>query len=166
MASVTLTYRTIEHIACEARPYPTYLLEDAETGLCLFSAAFYGHNEAIHFALESVRTTCVDIDQEKLNVMASLYPSGWDFICHDAWEFAEEAAAKEKTWDIVSVDTFRGNATLRSLADLGAWCAIANKAVIATLEDDLIGEYEVPEGWTETHFRRNSEVLWLVLTRD
>lgn len=162
--SVTIAYATITEVATEARPYPTYLLEGAETGLCLFSAAFLGHNEAIHFVLEEVRTTCVDVDQEKLNVMASLYPDDWWFICQDAWKFADAAAVKGMKWDIVSVDTFRGNATERSLRSLELWCSIANSAVIATLE--LGQTYEVPEGWTDNTFERNSEVFWLVLTRD
>jgi hypothetical protein len=161
---MTVAYRTLEHVATEARPYPTYLLEGAETGVCLFSAAFLGHNEAIHFALEEIQTTCVDVDQEKLSVMASMYPESWEFVCRDAWEFADAAASVGMTWDVVSVDTFRGNATERSLSDLSPWCAIANKAVIATLADDM--PYEVPEDWTETKFQRNSEVDWLVLTRD
>lgn len=161
---MTVAYRTREHIACEARPYPTYLLENAVTGLCLFSAAFMGHNEAIHFALEEVETTCVDIDQEKLHVMTDLYPEDWNFVCCDAWDFAEAAAEKGTRWDVVSVDTFRGNATERSLTTLDLWCSIAEKAVIATLEDGQ--EYEVPEGWSVQIFRRNSEVFWLVLTRD
>lgn len=161
---MSVTYPTLEHVAMEARPYPTYLLEDAKTGLCLFSAAFQGHNDVIHFALESVQTVCVDIDSEKLDALAELYPEDWRFICRDAWEFAKEAAKKGGHWDVVSVDTFRGNATERSLADLGVWCAIADRAVVATLEDGQT--YEVPEGWTPQLFRRNSEVFWLVLTRD
>jgi hypothetical protein len=165
VAGVIIAYRTLEHIACEARPYPTYLLEDAETGLCLFSAAFYGHNAEIHFALEDVHTTCVDTDQEKLRVMETLYPEDWNFVCEDAWDFAEKAALREETWDIVSVDTFRGNATDRSLADLSVWTDIANTAVMATLEDTQVHMYEIPDGWKASHFRRNSEVLWLVLTR-
>ena len=164
MAVVTVAYKTLEHVAGEARPYPTYLLEDAKTGLCLFSAAFGGHNEAIHFALENVETTCVDIDQEKLHAMVGLYPEDWDFICQDAWEFAEHAFAEGKRWDVVGVDTFRGNATERSLKTLELWCSIAEKAVVATLEAGQM--YQVPEGFTAQHFKRNSEVFWLVLTRD
>ncbi|MEX2486496.1 MAG: hypothetical protein WD377_02640 [Nitriliruptoraceae bacterium] len=157
------THLTLEHIAQEARPYPTYLLENARTGLCLFSAAFMGWNEAIHFALEDVRTTCVDVDAKKLEAMSELYPESWRFICRDAWEFAEHRAALGDKWDVVSVDTFRGNATERSLVSLDLWCSLANDAVIATLE--LGQTYEVPEGWTASEFQRNSEVFWLVLTR-
>ena len=163
MVTLTVAYRTLEHISCEARPYPTYLLENAETGLCLFSAAFMGHNEAVHFALEDVRTTCVDVDSEKLEAMADLYPEHWSFICHDAWEFAQSHRVKGDRWDVVSVDTFRGNATERSLTTLELWCSLAKQAVVATLEEGQA--YETPEGWSATHFRRNSEVLWLVLTR-
>jgi hypothetical protein len=160
---MTVAYRTLEHVAMEARPYPTYLLETAETGLCLFSAAFMGHNDVVHFALEDVRTTCVDVDAEKLDAMAALYPDDWAFVCADAWEFAKDAAENGVRWDVVSVDTFRGNATERSLANLDVWCAIADKAVVATLEDGQT--HEVPEGWSAQLFRRNSEVFWLVLTR-
>jgi hypothetical protein len=160
---VSITYPTLEHVAMEARPYPTYLLEGAKTGLCLFSAAFMGHNEAIHFALENVQTTCVDIDPDKLKAMRELYPQQWRFVFGDAWEFAQSAARNGESWDVVSVDTFRGNATERSLANLGVWCDIANTAVIATLE--LGQTYDVPEGWRDNTFQRNSEVFWLVLTR-
>lgn len=154
----------MEHVAMEARPYPTYLLEGQETGLCLFSAAFMGHNEAIHFALEGMHTTCVDIDGEKLEVMAGVYPDDWVFVVNDAWEYAQRHRSLGDRWDIVSVDTFRGNATEKSLQTLQLWCDIANTAVIATLEAGQ--SYTVPAGWKSHHFQRNSEVYWLVLTRD
>ena len=96
--------------------------------------------------------------------MASLYPSEWTFVCEDAWEFAQEQAQMGSRWDVVSVDTFRGNATERSLTTLNLWCSLANRAVVATLEDGQ--EYVCPEGWTAQLFKRNSEVYWLVLLRD
>lgn len=161
---MTVAYRTLEHIAGEARPYPAELLKDAESGLCLFSAAFMGHNDVIHFALENVPdVTCVDIDATKLAAMRDVYPEDWSWVCADAWEFAQEAAGNSARWDVVSVDTFRGNATDRSLKDLGVWCAIANRAVVATLEEGQV--FDTPDGWTPVLFRRNSEVFWLVLTR-
>lgn len=160
---MSIAYKNVTEVACEARPYPTYLLENAKTGLCLFSAAFLGHNEAIHFVLEDVQTTCVDIDQEKLSVMQSMYPEGWEFVCRDAWEFAESAAAVGRTWDIVSVDTFRGNATEKSLTTIDLWCSLADTAVVMTMEQGQ--DYDVPLGWEAQLFRRNSEVFWLVLAR-
>ena len=159
-----IDYASMEHVAMEARPYPTYVLEGATSALTLFSAAFMGHNEAIHFALEGIKTTCVDIDCEKLEVMANVYPEEWTFVCEDAWEFAKRHAEKGDKWDIVGVDTFRGNATERSLRTLNLWCTIANKAVIATLELDQ--QYAIPKGWKAHHFQRNSEVFWLVLTHE
>ena len=158
-----ISYASLEHVAMEARPYPTYVLEGAQSALCLFSAAFMGHNEAIHFALEDIHTTCIDIDAEKLEVMANVYPDTWIFICRDAWEFAEKHSKLGDRWDIVSVDTFRGNATERSLRTLDLWCSIADKAVIATLE--LGQTYVIPDGWKSHHFERNSEVYWLILER-
>lgn len=155
---------TLEQIKAKRGAYPTYLLEHAETGLCLFSAAFRGYNDVVHFALEEVQTTCVDIDAPKLEEMSELYPEDWRFVCRDAWEFAEKHAALGETWDVVSVDTFRGNATERSLASLDLWCSLANTAVVATLEEGQ--EYEAPEGWRVHTLRRNPTVLWLVLTRD
>lgn len=159
-----VAHRTLDAVISEARPYPTYLLENAETGLCLFSAAFMGHNDVIHFLLEDVLTTCVDIDAARLTAMAELYPRTWDFLCDDAWEFAAAAAERGDRWDVVSVDSGRGSPTERSLANLDAWCALANHAVIATLEEGQT--YTTPAGWSAQLFRRNSEVFWLMLTRE
>jgi extradiol dioxygenase family protein len=164
LSAPPITYATLEHVAQERRPYPTELLEGAETALCMFSAAFLGHNAEIHFAEAGIKTTCVDIDGPRLDEMKQLYPDDWQFVLEDAWQFAERAASVDVKWDIVSVDTFRGNATERSLTTLELWCSIANKAVLATLE---IGQtYDTPEGWQADTFQRNREVFWLVLTRE
>ena len=40
----------LQRIAEQARPYPGHLLREDGTGLCLFSAAFLGWNDAIHMA--------------------------------------------------------------------------------------------------------------------
>jgi hypothetical protein len=163
-AVTVISYPTIEHVAMEARPYPTHLLENARTGLILFSAAFLGHNDAIHFALEDVETTCVDINAERLEEMSRLYPDDWVFVCRDAWEFAAERAAAGDKWDVVSADSFLGNATDKSLMSLELWCSVAGRALTATLP--VGADYDVPVGWTADTFVRNSNVLWLVLTRD
>lgn len=160
----TVTYPTLTHVAMEARPYPTHLLEGCTGGLVLFSAAFLGHNDAIHFAEAGIVTTCVDIDRERLTEMRSLYPEEWGFVCADAWEFAEARQSERMTWDAVSVDTFTGSAMRRSLGSLDLWCSLAAKFVTATI-DDTVTELVVPEGWTSSLYPRSDRVSWLVLEK-
>jgi hypothetical protein len=160
---LTITYPTLEHVAMEARPYPSHLLEGCETGLVLFAAAFLGHNDAIHFAEAGLRTTCIDNDGTRLREMRALYPSEWNFFNYDAWEYARECSYDEVEWDAVSADTFTGSATRRSLDSLELWCSLARKLVTVTY---TAGEaYEVPDGWKGELFERATNVYWLVLTR-
>lgn len=162
-----VTYPTLEHVAMEARPYPTHLLEGCETGLCLFAAAFLGHNDAIHFAEAGLQeVVCIDTDCERLKEMEALYPSGimgsFDFFCSDAWQYAERAQT-EVPFDVVSVDTFTGDVMRRSLDSLELWCDLAHKVVTVTYTP---GEaYEVPDGWQESLYERATNVFWLVLER-
>jgi len=154
----------LDEISRRARPYPAYLLPQGGTGLALFAAAFQGHNDAIHFARAEMTATCVDTDIDKLAKMATLYPNGWRFVISDAWEFATNAKADGDTWDVVSVDTFTGDATERSLTSLDLWCSLANLAVTATIEPGT--PFWEPHGWTPQLFPRSDNVSWLVLTRD
>ena len=160
----TVTYPTLEHVAMQARPYPTHLLEGCETGLCLFSAAFLGHNDAVHFAEAGLLTTCVDSDGERLREIQELYPEEWGFFEDDAWEFAERWLDTVK-WDVVSVDTFTGEVEQRSLKSLGLWCALAEKAVTVTVTNQQLGTYTVPVGWTDSLYARTAGVFWLVLQK-
>lgn len=153
----------LDRISKVARPYPAYLLPQGGTGLALFAAAFQGHNDSIHMARQDMTVTCVDIDQERLLEMSLRYPAGWEFVCRDAWEYAEDAVSRGRTWDVVSVDTFTGSATERSLTTLPLWCALARSVVTATI---VIGQdYIVPEGWRAHTFPRSDRVSWLVLAR-
>lgn len=161
MGAVT-TYGSLEHVAMQARPYPTHLLEGCETGLVLFAAAFLGHNDAIHFALEDVQTTCVDVNADRLEEMSELYPDEWRFVADDAWHFAERHVGRDQ-WDAVSVDTFTGEAMDRSLQNLGLWGSLARKFVTVTLTDGA--SYTVPSGFNSYHFERGPGVYWLVLER-
>jgi hypothetical protein len=158
--------RVLEHplatVSRVARPYPGNLLEPCKTGLCLFSAAFLGHNDAIHFARHGLLTTCVDIDGAKLQEMERLYPDDWSFIRSDAWEFAEWCSGRSE-WDAVSVDTFTGDPMFHALATLELWCSIATRLVTVTITRDASAE--PPDGWKASRFPRSSAVDWLVLQR-
>jgi hypothetical protein len=174
-----VTYPTLEHVAMQARPYPAHLLEGCETGLCLFAAAFLGHNDAIHMAEAGLRVTCVDTDALRLHEMMSLYPSDWQFITADAWSFAHDQGAEHRDtltyrhwaaapgipirWDVVSVDTFTGDAMQRSLESLPLWCSLARKAATVTHTDGA--SYQTPAGWRSSLVERATGVNWLVLER-
>lgn len=155
--------KTLEHVAQQARPYPSEKLVGCSTGLVLFAAAFAGHNDAIHFAEAGIETTCVDLDHERLAAMARIYPSSWKFHVDDAWRYAEDALANGETFDAVSVDTFTGDAERRSIESLDLWTSIANRLVTATFTG---GFFELPYGWRDSLVERATGVYWLVLERD
>lgn len=153
----------LDRISTVARPYPAWLLNHCETGLCLFSSAFLGHNDAIHFARAELQTTCVDVNNAHLAQMAGLYPDDWDFVCDDAWEFAAASVERGEMWDAVSVDTFLGDATARSLTTLELWCSLARVFVTATIPTGLLAA--PPDGFKATIFTRSSQASWLILER-
>jgi len=166
MGAVT-RYRTLEHIAQAARPYPVSSLAELNSGLCLFAAAFLGHNDAIHFAEAGLRGTAVDINRERLAEMEALYPDEWDFWAEDAWAFADFARRAGRTWDVVSADTFTGDATLRSITHLDAWTSLARRLVTATITDAEIPllRTAVPDGWEAWIVIRAKGIYWLALER-
>jgi hypothetical protein len=161
---MTVLTSPLDAISRVARPYPADMLPKGGTGLCLFAAAFLGHNDAIHMARRDMHVTCVDVDSGRLNEMSRLYPANWHWYPMDAWEFAEQARRDGWTWDVVSVDTFTGDATDRSLGTLDLWCSLAARAVTVTLSTGQ--DYTYPDGWRPSLFRRSDLADWLVLRRD
>jgi hypothetical protein len=85
VAAVKVLEGPLEAVSRVARPFPAWLLNGCETGLCLFAAAFLGHNDAIHFARAGIQTTCVDKDAARIEKMIDLYPRDWEFLTTDAW---------------------------------------------------------------------------------
>jgi hypothetical protein len=165
-----VTYSTLEHVAMEARPYPDHLLVECSTGLALFSAAFLGHNDAIHFALAGMRGTCVDVDEKRLDAMTAIYPDDWSFAKADAWSFAERAQGFGERWDAVSVDTFTGDAMERSLRSLELWTSLARRLVTVTIKLAIPDSSRmwglIPHGWRWSLYPRAGSVYWLTLERD
>ncbi len=161
---VVVSDSTIERIADEAQPYPAQYLEGLETALCLFGAAFEGRNDAVHMWEYGIRTNVVDVDFGALSKMRRLYPDDWQFVNVDAWEYAEAARREELVFDVVSVDTFTGNAELRSLASLELWTSIAGYLVTLTATPGH--PFDVPDGWLVSRHWRAPGVYWLCLRRD
>jgi hypothetical protein len=164
----------LEPISRAAKAYPVHLLNYGETGLCLFAAAFLGKNDAIHMARMGMRVTCVDTDAAKLGSMERHYPADWTFIVGDAWDVAENALllcrdaggfdSPTPMYDVVSVDTFTGDATDRSIETLDLWCSLAHRLVTATVGKGQA--WTAPDGWEGALFDRGGHLAdWLVLTR-
>lgn len=166
MAAVSVVVDPLEAIYAEACLYPTHLLREGETGLCLFAAAFLGINDAIHMARAGMFTTCVDIDGDRLAQMAELYYEGAHPIAGiigDAWSYAEQWQRGKAMFDVVSVDSFTGEIEPRVMASLPLWCSLARRVV--TVTHTRGAKYEVPDDWKAEIMLRTPRANWLVLTR-
>jgi hypothetical protein len=163
VAAVKVLEAPLDVLSREARAYPAHLLRQSGEGLCLFAARFFGINDAIHMARSEMDITLVDTSARVWD-MAVMYDG---CVAHqtDAWEFADVAREAGDQWDAVSVDTYTGDATTRSLGNLQLWCMLARDVVTCTHVNGQ--EYEVPEGWADAMMERNPRggVNWLVLTR-
>ncbi len=159
----TLSAPSFDQINRGAGPYPAYLLPDGGTALSLFSAAFYGSNDVIHFARKNMVVTCVDTDDDRLWEMCAMYSRPWEYYVEDAWEFAADAAARGLEWDVVSVDPFMGANAEAAWDTLGLWCSLALKLV--TLTVDPKRPIWAPPGWLADVFPRTPLASWMVLRR-
>lgn len=142
--------------------FPRDVLEGAEMALCLFSAAFWGRQDAYWMAEAGIKTTCVDLDGDKLREMMAVYPKDWAFRQMDAWELHPDKTPVR--YDVVSLDPFTD--LFQRVADsLPQWCALALQAVILGHGTDTV--VVPPEGWQITERIHRSTfsggVWWSVL---
>ena len=161
MAPVVLDGRLGE-ISSEARPYPSHLLREGGTGLCLFAARFWGVNDAVLMARQQMTIDLVDTSP-RVWEMQDIYGETCGAWEGDAWAYAEGWREDGAQWDAVSADTFTGDPMTRSLASLELWTSLARDVVTVTHTPGA--PYTVPAGWKDELFPRNDRVNWLVLTR-
>lgn len=147
-----------------AGPYPTRLLEREGSALLLFGAAFLGANDGIHIRDAGMYATVVDTDEQRLAEMRELYPATWVFVHDDAIEYA--ARARDKSFDIVSVDCYTGNASRLCLSMAPEWARLARRVVVVTAgRGDLDEPFAPPDGWRSWVMRRTPLAQWLVMER-
>ncbi len=159
-AVATLSY---EQISRNAQPYPAHALPAGGSALALFSAGFHGWNDVIHMARKNMQIDCVDVDADRLWEMTELYPQPIHFHVEDAWEFASEAAAEGREWDVVSVDPFMGDAAEKAWDTIWLWSSLAKKLV--TLTVDPRRPIWAPVGWVAYLFPRSTRASWMVMRR-
>jgi len=151
--------------AADESLYPRHVLQGCETALVVFAAAFMGRQDAVWVAEAGLTATCVDHDARLLRRMERMYPAGWEFVCGDAYEFAEESGGQ---WDVVSVDCPTGQFE-RCAALLPTWCDLARRAVVLGTGPEGAGLVP-PGGWVLTEWLRRSDfveggVYWAVIAR-
>jgi hypothetical protein len=153
---------TLDDIRADRGLYPADILQDCETALILFAAAFHGKQDAIWIADAGIRATCVDTDANKLTEMKPAYPNNWEYVIGDAFEYATRT---QRQWDVVSLDCFT-NLFDRCAELLPLWCLLARKAVVLGIDERPL---VIPDGWVLSgrKFRSNFNggVYWAVIER-
>lgn len=156
---------TLEEIRDEfsGASYPHDVLVTGGTALVVFAAGFFGRQDAYWVAEANMRATCLDVDADRLDAMAAVYPTDWDFIEADAYTWAPAAVGQ---WDVVSVDCPTGH--FEKCAELlPVWCRLASRAVVLGAGPNH-DELAPPPGWRLLEARRRSNyvpggVWWAVL---
>ncbi len=154
---------TFDHVNHNAGPYPANLLREGGTALSLFSAGFHGENDVIHMTRKAMVITCVDTDRDKLWEMANIYPGVMEYHVEDAWDFAARWSHAGRTWDVVSVDPFMGDAAERVWESMWLWSSLANKLITVTVDPKQ--PVWAPSGWMAYLFPRSPRASWMVLRR-
>lgn len=94
--------------------------------------------------------------------MSKIYPDDWDFVCQDAFEFAQ---VTDRRWDLVSVDPFT-NLIDRCMNNVHLWTALANRYVTLCCFPSS-GVECPPEGWKAIdQITRSKSVDWSVLAHE
>lgn len=156
---------TLDEIRSEqdARLFPQWVLEGAETALVLFAAAFMGKQDAAWVEKAGMHGTCVDLDEAKLLQMAEMYPPDWDFITADVFEWTNRLEGPVA--DVVTVDC-PTNLFDQCGELVHVWCGLARKAVV--LGTGIKSRTRPPTGWRiqDSVYRSSfaGGTWWTVLT--
>jgi len=115
-------------VPAEAGLYPRELLDGCADALVLFAAGFYGRQDAVWVADAGLTATCIDRDRGRLDAMADLYPDTWEFVCTDAFAYAERMDGR-RVWDVVSLDPST-NLFTRCAALAPLWARLARRNLV------------------------------------
>lgn len=150
--------------------YPKSLIADCDSAALVFCSAAMGVGDGYWYKDSGLTdVACVTWDAQTLGLYRSLYPTAWSYAQADGFVWA---AAQDRTWDIVSVDTptsFDGD----MFATLPTWTALAAKYAVVTVQGyNAEGDAgsAVPDGWTLSDciqravYGDGRVFHWLVLT--
>ena len=117
------------------KTFPGYVLDNAQSAACLYSAALMGQRDVIHVAQRGIQdVTLVDHDAEMMGEMRKTYPENWCYHVGDAFEFMRAARAAHRRFDVVILDPWvyleRANVEMTKIL-----VGIANQYVLISLTD-------------------------------
>ena len=155
----TMTFEKLLKSA-EGNVFPSDKIKGCHSALVLFAAAFLGRQDAVWLAAEGIKGTCIDLDQEKLDVMRRVYPKGWKFLCADVYEFV---SLTDNTYDVVTIDCPTNH--FEKVAEMpNLWTMLANKIVVLGSNDKTHKEIKAPGGWRKLRPVYRSPIAnWTVL---
>lgn len=141
-------------------PFPSFVFNRSRSALILFCAGFYGGHDCLKAADAGLtQVTGVDIDAQKLAVMAKLYPPEWIFSSRSVYDLNFDDA------DLVTVD-----APMDQIGDiinqgwLDKWSKHARNHMVVNILREM--PYFVPKDFRELgKIHRSEQVSWLILTR-
>ena len=102
--------------------FPGAALEGCETALCLFSAAWWGRQDAYWVADAGLHGTCVDTDGQRLAEMAEHLSVAAGGSINRTRSTTASTSLGRQQWDVVTLDPFTSLVD-RCAEDLGLWCA-------------------------------------------
>jgi hypothetical protein len=148
-------------------PFPRYVLQTCDNALMLFCAGFYGKNDCVWVEEAGItNVTAVDIDQDKVNVMKSLYPDEWEFLVEDVYSFTAKATSKGLEYTLVVADVpltqFESSRPWYK-----HWCLLSTKYVLITAEANaFVRAGHLPRDWkVKAVINRTSQSSWLFLCK-
>ena len=94
---------TLESLMAKKIHFPTRIIPKCSSAICFLCAAFYGQYDAVN--LRKIRNvSLVDLNEEKMEGMKTIYPASWKFIVGDYVEEIDRQVAGGNTYDLVTCD--------------------------------------------------------------
>ncbi len=122
----------LKKMAINRKKFPRYIFENATTGICFFCAAFYGRNDVIDLYVNNIKDlVLVDVDKDRIDIMKTIYPKNWTFICESAFDYSVKLNNEGKKFDLVFCDPWTNHVKNVYFSDFMPFYNLANNYFVA-----------------------------------
>lgn len=168
-----LTLKDVWNDRSASTAFPLVLAEKALTAASFFSAAFYGRNDVIYLdQLGIPNIILIDTDQERLAIMARIYPTVTETYAEDAYQVASRMSRQGRTFDVVVCDPFTNQARPVLVDHFDVFAALAGQSWITGIGLSSLAEAGIEstvpgvQAWLDDHGRDGWEACWLEVRND